>query len=122
MSTPAACLPGPPFCPAHLTAEWQEAAAALYDPAPLVASPERDPSAAALAERAKGGGKGATLADCLEVRSSSYGIPLGMNAAGRALVEQMEADGGSALYGTASDAGARNGAAGPPGGPHPPGR
>lgn len=65
----------PPLCPLRLTAEWQEAAAALYDPAPLVTSPERDPSAAALAERAKGGGKGVTLADCLEVRRQPQRAP-----------------------------------------------
>jgi hypothetical protein len=47
-------------------AEWQSAAAQLYDPEPLLRS-EQDASAAALAERQRDGGKSVTLADCLEV-------------------------------------------------------
>jgi hypothetical protein len=47
-------------------AEWQEAAAQLYDADPLLHA-ERDASAVALAEKQRDGGKSVTLADCLEV-------------------------------------------------------
>lgn len=47
-------------------AEWQQAAAALYEPEPLLRA-EQDASALALADKQRDGGKRVTLADCLEV-------------------------------------------------------
>ena len=57
------CPPTPPF---HLPpAEWSDAWRQRYDADPLL-RPPRHASAAELAER-RDGGKGVTLADCLEV-------------------------------------------------------
>lgn len=51
--------------PLLMVAEWQQAAAALYEPEPLLRA-EQDASALALADKQRDGGKRVTLADCLE--------------------------------------------------------